>query len=240
MTSAPVDLAVEADAGRRSAARPISSPSGIAAETSTAIGLALAAGAAGGGEPRRRRADRASARSLSAASKPMSVCVLEIWPSEAKASCGLASRRFSVRMPASSRTARPESVVSPASSASRRGVAEREVGGAAVEGEVEAAAERADAAVGAQVDRAAERAVGEAGEDREVGDAHGVAPGEGAVLERPALKIDEAVAADLQLVDVDRAAGVQRGVGEEVDAGAERAGDLGLRRPRRRWRGPRG
>ena len=36
----------------------------------------------------------------------------------------------------------------------------------------------------------------------------------------------EAVAADLELVQRDRPAGRQRGVGEEVDAGAERLGDL--------------
>ena len=84
------------------------------------------------------------------------------WPSEVKAICGLARRRFSVRMPLASRTARPASVVSPASSGSRRGVAE-----ARGRWRVPSSArskpplERAYAAVGAQVDAAAEVAAGE-------------------------------------------------------------------------------
>ena len=113
----------------------------------------------------------------------MSVRVLAMLPLEAKVTCGLAMRRFSVRMPASSRTARPEIVVSPASSAVEARIAEGEVGGAAVEGQVEAAAERGDAAVGAEVDAAGERPVGEAGEDRDVGDADRVAAGVDHVLE---------------------------------------------------------
>ena len=103
-------------------------------------------------------------------------------------------------MPASSRTARPESVVSPARSASSRGRRARGRG-AAVEGEVEAAAERGDAAVAVQVDGAAERAVGEAGEDRDVGDADGVAPGVDAGPRTAGAEDREAVAADLELVD---------------------------------------
>ena len=50
-------------------------------------------------------------------------------------------------------------------------VADGDVGDAALEGEVEAAAERGDAAVGLEVDGARERPVGDAGEDGDVGDA---------------------------------------------------------------------
>ncbi len=100
--------------------RPISLPCGIAAETSTAIGRpSPVAWPLAVREPARRGSTRA--RSVRLALKPMSVCLLEIWPSEAKASCGLEMRRSWVRMPPSSRTARPEIVVSPATSRSRRG-----------------------------------------------------------------------------------------------------------------------
>ena len=89
----------------------------------------------------RRRAAGRSSRGRRGARRSRCRCaLLDTCPFEAKLSCGFSIRRSSVRKPASSRTARPESVVSPASSRSSRGVAEREVGGAAVEGEVEAAA----------------------------------------------------------------------------------------------------
>ena len=162
--------------------RPISSPSGTAAESATCDRQALAGGAARGGQPAARA--RVEKR--------------EVGERGLEADVGLRARDLPVRGEGELRVVEAQVLGADAGlvahrPAGERGlaghqrvearVAEREVGGAAVEGEVEAAAQRADAAVGAQVDAAAERAVGEAGEDREVGDADGVAAGEGQVLE---------------------------------------------------------
>ena len=87
-----------------------------------------------------------TARSARRASKPMSVRVLEMRPFEAKLSCGFSMRRSSVRMPVSSRTARPETVVSPASSASSRASPSARSVVPPSKAEIEAARERADAA----------------------------------------------------------------------------------------------
>ncbi len=78
---------------------------------------------------------------------------------------------------------------------------------------------------------AAERPVGDAGEDREVGDAHRVAAGIDHVRELAGGEDREAVAAELELVDRHRAARRQGRVGEEVDPVAEGAGDLGVGGP---------
>ena len=114
-----VDLAGEAEPGAGEAAAH-ELALGDARREGDVDRAALAGGAALGGERCRARAGRGGRGRSSAASKPMSVLVLEIWPFEAKESCGLARRRSSVRKPPSSRTARPERVVSPAISASRR------------------------------------------------------------------------------------------------------------------------
>ena len=226
-----VHLAVEADAGVGRARGPSACPAGSRRRPTTVIGWPSpwAWPEAVSAPPRR---GSTSARSVRPASKPMSVWWLEIWPLEAKVSCGLAILRFSVRMPASSRTARPDSVVRAGEQRVEAGVADGEVVGAAVEGQVEAAAERGDAAGGAQVDRTGERPVREAGEDRDVGDMDGA----GGRCRRasaisPAVKTERPLPLSWSwLIRIGRVRR-QRGVGEDVEAGAERLRDLGVGGP---------
>ena len=97
-------------------------------------------------------------------------------PFEAKESWALSTRRFSVRMPALVADRPPRDRGRAGEQGVEAGVADGDVVGAALEGQVEAAAERGDAAVGARGRRRPdERAVGDPGEDRDVGDADGVA-----------------------------------------------------------------
>ena len=110
-------------------------------------------------------------------------------------------------------------------------IPERKVAGAAVDGQVEAAAEWRDAAVGMQVECPRERPIGEPGEDREVGDPDRAAAGVDEVLELPGAEDRKAVATELELAQGNRTAGRQCRVREEIDAGPERLGHLGLRRP---------
>ncbi len=211
-------------------ARSISLPWGISAATVTSIGWpspeawprAVTAPASRGST---------SARSERLASKPMSVCLLENLPVRGEgelrvgdleivgADAGLVAHRA-----AGDRGAAGEERV-------EAGVAEREVGRATLEAEIEAAAERGDAAVGAQVDRTRQLPVRDPREDRHVGDMHGAAPGEDQLFELPRGEDGKPVAGELELAERERAARRKRCVGEEVDPAAERAGDLGVGGP---------
>src|SRR5690606_1324750 len=103
--------------------------------------------------------------------------------------------------------------------------AEAEVGGGAVEREVETAAREQQRALGYEIDRAAEVAAGKGGEGGEVVGADGVAAVVDEILDRAGGGEREAGTGDLESVDGKRRVGGDGDVGAKVDALAERLDD---------------
>jgi hypothetical protein len=151
----------------------------------------------------------------------MSVSSPETRPVEAKANCGLSMRKSSVYRPVSSRRTPPRECGLAGKERVDCGLPDPQVGGAAGEPDIEAAAGEEHLARRAHVDRTGEIALGEAREGREVADPGRELARVDEVVDRSRGEDREVRPADPDPADLDRGLGRQGDVGNELEALAQ-------------------
>ena len=223
---AAVDLAGEAEREVGRAPRPSTLPAGTARRELDRDRPAVAGGAPAGGQRAARAAGRSARGRRARASKPMSVRAARDLPVRGEAELRVldpqvlgAKARLVAHRAAGDRGLAGEQPVEPR-------VAEREVGGAAVEGRGRSRRDSGRDAAARPAGRSRRRAAARRcpAKHAEVGDADGVAPGVDHVRELAGAEDRQAVAAELELADLDRR--------RRAAARRRRRGRCGCRAPR--------